>query len=122
MFAAVKVTGVDPWFSTPMRSWAEFSVESVTNAVSPAERPQVIMMRAIHSRAPTFSMIRAAASSSSLHGAAGVQTGKSNFAPAGAQNPLNAGFFRENTTGNPWSPTQRTRPIVALVEAVHLSV
>ena len=34
---------------------------------------------------------------------------------------LNAGFFRENTTGNPWSPTQRTRPIVALVEAVHLS-
>jgi hypothetical protein len=28
----------------------------VTKAVAPAKRPQAIMMRAIHSRAPTFSV------------------------------------------------------------------
>ena len=32
-------------------------VEPVTVAVRPARMPQVIMMRAIHSLAPTFSMI-----------------------------------------------------------------
>ena len=31
-------------------------VEPVTMAVTPASMPHVIMMRAIHSRAPTFSM------------------------------------------------------------------
>jgi hypothetical protein len=30
-------------------------VALVTKAVAPAKMPQVIMMRAIHSRAPTFS-------------------------------------------------------------------
>jgi len=33
-------------------------VDPVTRAVAPAKRPQVIMIRAIQSRAPTFSMIR----------------------------------------------------------------
>ena len=32
-------------------------VVPVTKAVAPAKMPQVIMMRAIHIRAPTFSMI-----------------------------------------------------------------
>jgi hypothetical protein len=33
-------------------------VDPVTVAVIPAGMPQVIMMRAIHNRAPTFSMTR----------------------------------------------------------------
>ena len=33
-------------------------VDPVTVAVMPARIPQVIIMRAIHNRAPTFSMIR----------------------------------------------------------------
>ena len=50
--------GKKPASATPSRKrTTEKLVEPVTSAVRPAKMPQVIMMRAIHSRAPTFSMI-----------------------------------------------------------------
>jgi len=51
--------GKNPASATPSRKRTMPKlVGPVTVAVMPASIPQVIMMRAIHSRAPTFSMIR----------------------------------------------------------------
>ena len=50
--------GKKPASATPSRKRTMAKlVVPVTKAVAPAKMPQVIMMRAIHSRAPTFSMI-----------------------------------------------------------------
>ena len=50
--------GKKPASATPSRKRTmEKLVVPVTNAVAPAKMPQVIMMRAIQIRAPTFSMI-----------------------------------------------------------------
>ena len=48
----------EPGLGHTQESTAAKLVDPVTKAVAPAKRPQAIMMRAIHSRAPTFSMIR----------------------------------------------------------------
>ena len=48
--------GKKPASATPSRKRTTPKlVAPVTKAVAPAKMPQVIMMRAIHSRAPTFS-------------------------------------------------------------------
>jgi len=52
------IPGKNPASATPRNRMAAKLVDPVTKAVAPAKRPQAIMMRAIHSRAPTFSMIR----------------------------------------------------------------
>ena len=53
------IPGKNPASATPSRKrTAAKLVDPVTKAVAPAKRPQVIMMRAIQSRAPTFSMTK----------------------------------------------------------------
>ena len=50
--------GKNPASATPRKKRTTQScVEPLTSAVTPAKIPHVIMMRAIHSRAPTFSMM-----------------------------------------------------------------